>query len=120
MAIASMEPARVTSPYNITLRESGARLVAVTATPQIVIHPYDNRWPAEFATAEGLLREALGDAADRIDHIGSTSDSIHTASGGPRAAKIVRRTDREQRLPSAVGPWPFRSSQADPCRGTCP
>lgn len=42
-------------------------------TPRIVIQPYDKRWPAEFATIEGLLREALGGVAVRIDHIGSTS-----------------------------------------------
>jgi GrpB-like predicted nucleotidyltransferase (UPF0157 family) len=47
--------------------------VAVTATRRIVISPYDERWPAAFATAEALLRDALGDLADRIDHIGSTS-----------------------------------------------
>lgn len=47
--------------------------MGVTATPSIVIHPYDKRWPAEFATAEGLLHDALGDVAVRIDHIGSTS-----------------------------------------------
>ncbi len=47
--------------------------MGVTATPRIVIHPYDRRWPAEFATIEGLLHDALGDVAVRIDHIGSTS-----------------------------------------------
>jgi GrpB-like predicted nucleotidyltransferase (UPF0157 family) len=47
--------------------------VGVTATPRIVIHPYDTRWPAEFATIEALLHQALGDVAVRIDHIGSTS-----------------------------------------------
>lgn len=45
----------------------------MTATPRIVIHPYDTRWPAEFATIEALLHQALGDVAVRIDHIGSTS-----------------------------------------------
>lgn len=37
------------------------------------MHPYDTRWPAEFATIEALLHQALGDVAVRIDHIGSTS-----------------------------------------------
>ena len=45
----------------------------MTPTRRIVIHPYDKRWPAEFATVEGLLHDALGDVAVRIDHIGSKS-----------------------------------------------
>ena len=45
----------------------------MTPTPRIVIHPYDARWPAEFATVEGLLHDALVVVAVRIDHIGSTS-----------------------------------------------
>jgi GrpB-like predicted nucleotidyltransferase (UPF0157 family) len=45
----------------------------VTASRRIVIRPYDERWPAEFTTVENVLREALGDVAVRIDHIGSTS-----------------------------------------------
>jgi GrpB-like predicted nucleotidyltransferase (UPF0157 family) len=45
----------------------------VTAPRRIVIRPYDERWPAEFATLENVLREALGGVAVRIDHIGSTS-----------------------------------------------
>jgi len=51
----------------------GARLADVTATPRIVIHRYDRRWPAQFATVKGMLDDALGDVAVRIDHIGSTS-----------------------------------------------
>ena len=38
-----------------------------------MIQPYDERWPAEYATIEALLRDALGPAAVRIDHIGSTA-----------------------------------------------
>lgn len=45
----------------------------MAAAARIVIRPYDQRWPAEFAALEGLLRNAVGDAAQRIDHIGSTS-----------------------------------------------
>jgi GrpB-like predicted nucleotidyltransferase (UPF0157 family) len=48
-------------------------VTAVTAQSRITIEPYSERWPAEFATVADLLREALGDAAVRIDHIGSTS-----------------------------------------------
>ena len=41
--------------------------------PLVEIVPYDNRWPADFATIGVALRAALGDLALRIDHIGSTS-----------------------------------------------
>ena len=40
---------------------------------QIEIVPYDARWPAEFRRIGEPLREALGELALRIDHIGSTS-----------------------------------------------
>ena len=39
----------------------------------IVIVPYQTTWPAQFRAIGGVLREALGDLALRIDHIGSTS-----------------------------------------------
>jgi GrpB-like predicted nucleotidyltransferase (UPF0157 family) len=39
----------------------------------IEIIPYTSRWPAEFQQIGGNLRALLGDAALRIDHIGSTS-----------------------------------------------
>jgi GrpB-like predicted nucleotidyltransferase (UPF0157 family) len=52
---------------------SGVELLAVTAPRRIVIQPYIEQWPSEFAVVRDLLREALGDVADRIDHIGSTS-----------------------------------------------
>lgn len=48
-------------------------MAAVTASRRITIEPYSEQWPSEFVTVEGLLREALGDTAARIDHIGSTS-----------------------------------------------
>ncbi len=50
-----------------------AKLLAVTAPRRIVIQPYSERWPLEFARVKNLLHEALGDVAERIDHIGSTS-----------------------------------------------
>ena len=40
---------------------------------QIVVVPYDAAWPELFAEQARRLREALGDIALRIDHIGSTS-----------------------------------------------
>ena len=39
----------------------------------IEIVPYQDRWPGEFAAIGRRLRSALGDAALRIDHIGSTA-----------------------------------------------
>jgi GrpB-like predicted nucleotidyltransferase (UPF0157 family) len=42
---------------------------------EVVIVPYDPEWPNLFAYLGGALREALGDVALRIDHIGSTAVS---------------------------------------------
>ncbi len=39
----------------------------------IKIIPYRPEWPQEFALMGGRLRQALGDLAVRVDHIGSTS-----------------------------------------------
>jgi GrpB-like predicted nucleotidyltransferase (UPF0157 family) len=39
----------------------------------VVVVPYQDRWPAEFDRCARALRAALGKAAPRIDHIGSTS-----------------------------------------------
>jgi GrpB-like predicted nucleotidyltransferase (UPF0157 family) len=39
----------------------------------IAIVPYDERWPVDFDTIGTALREALGELALRIDHIGSTA-----------------------------------------------
>lgn len=39
----------------------------------IRIEPYDPAWPLRFAELGRRLREALGDVALRIDHIGSTA-----------------------------------------------
>ena len=42
-------------------------------TNLVTIIPYDHRWPADFAVIGANLRGTLGDLAQRIDHIGSTS-----------------------------------------------
>jgi GrpB-like predicted nucleotidyltransferase (UPF0157 family) len=56
------------------LRARGdVKLLAVKATPRIVIQPYNVGWPGEFARLEAALGGALGDVAERVDHIGSTS-----------------------------------------------
>jgi GrpB-like predicted nucleotidyltransferase (UPF0157 family) len=39
----------------------------------VVIEPYSAEWPGLFRELAGALRRALGDAAIRIDHIGSTA-----------------------------------------------
>lgn len=39
----------------------------------IEIVPYREQWPAEFVRLAAPLREALGDLALRVDHIGSTA-----------------------------------------------
>ena len=41
--------------------------------PEIWIADYDPGWPLRFAELGGRLRQGLGPAAMRIDHIGSTS-----------------------------------------------
>jgi GrpB-like predicted nucleotidyltransferase (UPF0157 family) len=42
-------------------------------TYQVIIEPYDPDWPARFALLGQALRRALGETAQRIDHIGSTA-----------------------------------------------
>jgi dephospho-CoA kinase len=39
----------------------------------ITIVDHDRRWPESFATIGATLRDRLGHAAIRIDHIGSTA-----------------------------------------------
>lgn len=39
----------------------------------IIIHPYSDKWPELFNNIAKPIREALGENAIRIDHIGSTS-----------------------------------------------
>lgn len=40
---------------------------------RVVIAPYSERWPGDFARLGRRLRAVLGDRALRIDHIGSTA-----------------------------------------------
>jgi GrpB-like predicted nucleotidyltransferase (UPF0157 family) len=49
----------------------GLTLGAVTSRPRIV--PYSQQWPAAFEATARKIRAALGPAALRIDHIGSTA-----------------------------------------------
>jgi GrpB-like predicted nucleotidyltransferase (UPF0157 family) len=50
----------------------GTGHAAADQTP-VCIAGYDQAWPLRFAQLGSVLREALGDVAIRIDHIGSTS-----------------------------------------------
>ncbi|EOC1313101.1 GrpB family protein [Cronobacter turicensis] len=40
---------------------------------QITLEPYNPAWPAQFAEEEKRVRDALGDVALAVHHIGSTS-----------------------------------------------
>jgi GrpB-like predicted nucleotidyltransferase (UPF0157 family) len=40
---------------------------------RIEIEPYSDRWPRDFQEIGVVIREAMGDLALRVDHIGSTS-----------------------------------------------
>jgi GrpB-like predicted nucleotidyltransferase (UPF0157 family) len=40
---------------------------------QVIIREADERWPGEFVQIQGDIRVALGEDAQRIDHIGSTA-----------------------------------------------
>jgi GrpB-like predicted nucleotidyltransferase (UPF0157 family) len=40
---------------------------------QIVVRDYDARWPEMFATERSRLRDALGNLAVAIEHVGSTA-----------------------------------------------
>jgi GrpB-like predicted nucleotidyltransferase (UPF0157 family) len=49
------------------------RIARDTLAGVIEIVPYQDRWRPEFAAIAHRLRSALGPAALRIDHIGSTA-----------------------------------------------
>ncbi len=54
----------------------------------IKIAPYDRHWPEISGTHEIILAKALGSAALRIEHIGSTSVS---GLGAAQAAEEIYR-----------------------------
>ncbi len=60
----------------LTARTPGFEIVPGsqrTVTDPIEVVPYDHRWPVQFAEWQRRLRNALGGAAGRIEHIGSTA-----------------------------------------------
>ena len=42
-------------------------------TKRVVVLPYDKRWESDFLKIEEKIRGALGEAALRIEHVGSTA-----------------------------------------------
>lgn len=50
-----------------------AVLIGGRETRPIVIVDYDPQWPAHFTALSATIREAVGDAALSVEHIGSTS-----------------------------------------------
>jgi dephospho-CoA kinase len=59
------------APFEENLRQG--RMVRRPETLRIA--PYDPTWPAQFERLAGRLRHAAGDAALRVDHVGSTAVS---------------------------------------------
>src|SRR5437867_2171644 len=53
--------------------KSGKSCIRGSLMKIIEIMPYDQNWPHEFAEIARPLRATLGEAALRIDHIGSTA-----------------------------------------------
>ncbi len=43
------------------------------AAKHVVVQPYDEKWPIDFAEISAEIRDALGDLALSIEHVGSTS-----------------------------------------------
>ncbi len=62
-------------PVTVTSVEATVKGDDASAASQRAVHiaDYDPAWRLRFAELGGRLREALGDIATRIDHIGSTS-----------------------------------------------
>lgn len=57
----------------MTPAQNSSNLIGGIEKRAIEIVDYDPRWPDKFRTHEQNVRSALGDAALRIEHIGSTS-----------------------------------------------
>ena len=59
-----------------TDEEMAAIRVSGSVTPhnaQIYLAPYDPIWPDQYAAEAAKIRDALGDAARVLEHVGSTS-----------------------------------------------
>ncbi len=80
---------------------------------EVVVVPYDPEWSILFARLGSVLRDALGDVALRIDHIGSASvpdldakpiidDQISVAAFEPLDAYRGRQNPQRQRMAHRV------------------
>jgi GrpB-like predicted nucleotidyltransferase (UPF0157 family) len=78
-------------------------------TSRIEIVPYDDRWPGEFLQIGRAIREAMGDRALRIDHIGSTSVPGLVAKDVVDVQVTVRHLDAASiaaaLAPAGYAPW---------------
>ena len=57
-------------PIEERIREA---IIGEVESPAIVVADYDPAWSGRFRREEVRIRKALGDAALRVEHIGSTS-----------------------------------------------
>jgi len=79
----------------------------------VIVRPYDPSWADDFARIAAELREALGDLARAVDHVGSTAVPEMPAKPCIDVQVQVDRVDRETIAPalSALGlrlrdePW---------------
>lgn len=81
----------------------------------IEIAPYQDRWPGEFAAVARRLRSALGEAATRIDHIGSTSVPGLAAKDVVDVQVTVRDLDAAVALLAEAGFVPRADHTTDHC-----
>ncbi|MCZ8440393.1 GrpB family protein [Achromobacter xylosoxidans] len=75
------------------------------APEAVVVVPYDPDWPARYARLAQDIAAALGPAALRIDHVGSTT------SDRPRC-----RACRPSRWWTSTWRWPTRPTRPPMCR----
>jgi GrpB-like predicted nucleotidyltransferase (UPF0157 family) len=66
------------------------------ATSLVRVEPYDPDWPRRFDQEATRIKDALGDLALRIDHIGSTAVTGLPAKPIVDIAVAVARLDPEQ------------------------
>jgi GrpB-like predicted nucleotidyltransferase (UPF0157 family) len=52
---------------------AGTTELCTSKATVIEIVPYDGRWPVQFTAEAARIRDAMGDVALRIEHVGSTS-----------------------------------------------
>ena len=68
-------------------------------TKHVIVEPYDEAWEKAFMDIEKELRAALGDTAERIEHVGSTSVRGLSAKPVIDIDVVIRDTSM---LPAAV------------------